>query len=282
MVCWHGDGKVRGEGQPRGQQQALGQPRSQQQALAGPAAAAASVASAATAAARRPAAAAAGVSADAPLAARPVGPAGPPTRAARLGPADLVRGQQALGARGLQAGHGRRPRALGLGGGQRPAATISAPSVDQLSSTSCRQVVDQLFCRSFARPAAGQLAYQNFWSTAGQQLLVDTWSTDVVRVTSGQQVEVWLLDEVGESAVAASQAAIDSRPASAGSWRQPPVLHLRWLGGRSASGRRQILYTFQDIAFGQQCLEVLYTVSQPCPTDVDARGWRYNALRWFQ
>ena len=58
-------------------------------------------------------------------------------------------------------------------------------------------------------------------------------------------------------------------------------IHCRWMGGLAASGRRQALFTCQDLASARQGFQASFSWWVPVETDIDARGWRMVSCRWF-
>ena len=62
-----------------------------------------------------------------------------------------------------------------------------------------------------------------------------------------------------------------------------PVFACRWLSDRvvAASGARQALFTFYTPAVAEAGLETASSWWFPVRTDIDARGWRWAAIRWF-
>ena len=57
----------------------------------------------------------------------------------------------------------------------------------------------------------------------------------------------------------------------------------RWLNERqtSASGSRQLLFTFFTEPVAVEALRVASSWWFPVPREIDTRGWRFASVRWF-
>ena len=68
---------------------------------------------------------------------------------------------------------------------------------------------------------------------------------------------------------------------SSGQPVRPTFLHVRWLGGAAASGRRQAVFTVGDMPSANAGIRASYRWWTYVPVSIDPRGWRYVQCRWF-